>query len=254
MKHIIKPILIATIIIGIVKIPITNITQDITLFKDISEQSKVYNYVEDDLKHSISILKDLAKIIKKESDYESGYGVIRGTTSVGSTQNIASEEHSRDALDSQLEEVTLVSVVDGDTLTILAADGYEYKVRLIGVDTPESVNPDESKNNEYGVIASKNTKELLADIDTLYLEYDVSKIDRYGRLLAYVWFTQNVEDINNMLNARIVAEGYAEAKEYAPNTMYATTFSSLCNTAKSNNIGLWQYEGYRDLVRTTHEK
>ena len=147
-----------------------------------------------------------------------------------------------------LEEVTLVSIVDGDTLTVLASDGLEYKVRLIGIDTPESVHSDASRNNEFGVSASKHTKDILKDVTTLYLEYDVQVTDKYSRTLAYVWLSDDQSDINNMLNAKILSDGYAIDKVYEPNHKYAEIFAQLCQAANESHIGLWQTEGYHALV------
>ena len=64
---------------------------------------------------------------------------------------------SRSADKPVLDEATVVRVVDGDTF-VANIDGQDEKIRLIGVDTPESVNPDESKNTERGKEASENTK------------------------------------------------------------------------------------------------
>lgn len=147
-----------------------------------------------------------------------------------------------------LEEVTLVHVVDGDTLTVLAGDGMEYKVRLIGIDTPESVHSDAARNNEFGKTASDHTKDILKDVDTLYLEYDVEATDKYNRTLAYVWLVNDKSDISNMLNARILIDGYAIDKVYEPNHRYADTFATLCKTANETHTGLWQTEGYHALV------
>ena len=147
-----------------------------------------------------------------------------------------------------LEEVSLVYVVDGDTLVVTGSDGLEYKVRLIGVDTPESVHSDASRNNEFGESASTHTKELLHDVDTLYLEYDTQVTDKYNRTLAYVWLTNDTSDINNMLNARILSDGYAVDKVYEPNHRYAEHFAQICQDANDAHAGLWQTEGYHALV------
>lgn len=146
---------------------------------------------------------------------------------------------------SLLEEVSLVSVVDGDTIWVTDEQGLAYKVRLIGIDTPESVHPNSDKNTEYGKLASDYTKELLRDVTTLYLQYDVEKTDKYDRTLAYVWLSDDVntdsrKDIEDyMLNAIIVKNGYAINKEFAPNILYAKTFSDLRSEAESEEKGLW---------------
>ena len=79
---------------------------------------------------------------------------------------------SRSADKPVLDEATVVRVVDGDTF-VANIDGQDEKIRLIGVDTPESVNPDESKNTERGKEASENTKSILTKGKHVWLEADV---------------------------------------------------------------------------------
>lgn len=152
-----------------------------------------------------------------------------------------------------LEAVTLDRVVDGDTLWIYDSNYDRIKVRLIGIDTPESVHSDASRNNEYGKMASDYTKEILSGNQTLYLEYDVEATDQYGRTLAYVWLSDdvdrdNVADVSDkMLNAILVKNGYAYDKVYEPNHAYADTFEALRMEASECGIGLWQYEGFQQL-------
>lgn len=151
-------------------------------------------------------------------------------------------------LSNSKHEATLVNVVDGDTL-IVELDGSNVKVRLIGIDTPESVHEDDSKNTIYGNYASDHTKAILASTTTLYLEYDEDIEDDYGRLLAYVWLektdNESEEEIKTkMLNARILADGYAINKEYPPNIKYANVFETICSSAKSSKTGLWSDENF----------
>ena len=132
-----------------------------------------------------------------------------------------------------LERAWVERVVDGDTL-IVSVDGERERVRLIGVNTPESVHPDPSRNTAEGVEASEFTKSILESGDQVYLEKDVSDRDQYDRLLRYVWLEepegervdrQQVEE--KMLNGILVAEGYAEAREYPPDTKYAALFEAI---------------------------
>ena len=131
----------------------------------------------------------------------------------------------------------LIRVVDGDTL-VVSIDGTEYKIRLIGINTPESVASDEylertsQENCEEGVQASEYVKNLLSNTQYVYLEKDTSETDVYGRLLRYVWL-ENVSEITKetiekyMLNAILVKEGYAEVKAYEPDTKYISIFESF---------------------------
>lgn len=130
----------------------------------------------------------------------------------------------------KLESVILKRVVDGDTLIATNSNNEDLRIRLIGVDTPESVHPDKDRNTQEGDLASQYTKSLLKIGQKLYLEYDVQKTDRYNRVLAYVWLSDEISNdtiSETMLNAKLVADGYAVAKEFKPNVKYSTLFKNL---------------------------
>lgn len=228
------------------------------------KDSELYKEAKKDLEHTVSVAKDLIGYSKTgESSYSSGIDAIRGSDTSGDKE-VSLSDDAKDLMEvlsyiakgttdvssqeASLEKVTLVHVADGDTVSVIAADGYEYRVRFIGMDTPESVNPDESKNNELGVIASSHTKEILTNVDTLYLEYDKEKTDQYGRILAYVWLSEDTTDLMNMLNARLIAEGYAVDKVYEPNTKYASQFGLLKIAARESGNGLWSGEEFAGLM------
>ncbi len=147
--------------------------------------------------------------------------------------------------------VKLVSVVDGDTI-IVNLNNENVKVRLIGIDTPESVHADDDKNNIYGEYASLYTSSLLSDVETVYLEFDEETEDIYGRLLAYVWLSDGhsttSENIGKyMLNGILLKEGYAYDKTYEPNDRYSAAFSMLRKDAKKSENGLWTYPEFAAL-------
>lgn len=162
-------------------------------------------------------------------------------------------DNTVDNQESKLDAVKFIRTVDGDTIIVENSNGEHKRVRMIGIDTPESVAQEEERNNEYGVMASDYTKELLTNAGTLYLEYDVDADDQYDRILAYVWLedvddTFNVENIkNSMVNAIIVENGYGIAKKYEPTVAHDDILAELMAEAKENNIGLWQYQEFRDL-------
>lgn len=147
---------------------------------------------------------------------------------------------------SEKEKCELVGIIDGDTILVMYG-GEKAKVRLIGIDAPESVHSDESKNNEYGRLASDYTKEQLKDTEYVYLEFDISKYDSYGRLLAYVYFEEDISDFTESLNHTLASDGYAVNKAYAPNTRYAAELSDACQDAMNNKNGLWLYDGFKKL-------
>ena len=119
-------------------------------------------------------------------------------------------------------------VVDGDTF-IMNNGRNEVRVRLIGIDTPESVAPEEylektgKENTEEGKNASDFTKSLIED-QYVYLEFDAQQEDKYGRLLAYVY----LED-GRMLQDILITEGYAELMTIPPNVKYADRFAEEIN-------------------------
>lgn len=121
-------------------------------------------------------------------------------------------------------------VIDGDTI-VVEIDSKQEKVRLIGVDTPETVHP--NKPVEYfGKEASKFTKSMVEG-KKVRLEYDWQRRDKYGRLLAYVY----LED-GTFLNAEIIKQGYGFAYTRFP-FKYLEDFRQYEREARENNRGLW---------------
>ena len=114
---------------------------------------------------------------------------------------------------------TVIRVVDGDTI-VVNYNGVEEKVRMIGVDTPESVHPDSSKNTDAGFAASEFTKVYLTD-EEVELEFDVQQRDSYGRLLAYVYLD------GEMFNEKLLRTGYANIATYPPNVKYVDRFTEI---------------------------
>jgi micrococcal nuclease len=139
-------------------------------------------------------------------------------------------------------EAVVVRVVDGDTV-VVAVGGVEESVRLIGIDTPESVardRPDEC----FGAEAAQRLAELLPPGTVVRLTRDVEPRDVYDRLLAYV---QRSSD-GLFVNAAQVADGYAEAKDYPPNTTYRDDFEQAERAARQAGLGLWSTCGGPDVV------
>jgi micrococcal nuclease len=135
---------------------------------------------------------------------------------------------------------------------VVKLEDEEIKVRLIGIDTPESVHTDESKNTIYGTYASDYTKNVLSDTTTLYLEFDEDTEDIYGRTLAYVWLKDDVSPTTDnigqyMLNGILLHDGYDMDKVYEPNDRYAANFSLLRENAEKSQTGLWEFEEFQNL-------
>jgi micrococcal nuclease len=121
-------------------------------------------------------------------------------------------------------------VIDGDTIEVLI-NGTEYKVRYIGIDTPEM----DDERPAYRALAeeAKQANIQLVEGKNISLQKDVSETDRYGRLLRYVF------DGITFVNLVLVADGYAWAKSYPPDTMYDDLFESTEAEAQAEELGLW---------------
>ncbi len=126
--------------------------------------------------------------------------------------------------------VLVSRVIDGDTIEV-QRNGTTEDIRLIGIDTPETVHPTEPVGC-YGPAASDFTKRSLEG-KMVRLEFDVEHTDQYGRTLAYV-FTDG-----DLFNETLVAEGYAQVSTYPPNVKYVDRFLASQRAARSGNRGLW---------------
>jgi micrococcal nuclease len=129
-------------------------------------------------------------------------------------------------------------VVDGDTF-VASVNGRRERVRVIGVDTPESVDPNRP-DEPFGEEASNFAKHYLND-RTVRMAGDVEPRDRYGRMLAYVWLADGT-----FWNALLAAEGYAQQLTIPPNVTYADLFRRLVGEARREDRGLWAPENVKD--------
>jgi len=118
-------------------------------------------------------------------------------------------------------------VIDGDTIEI---EGGQ-KVRYIGIDTPETVDP-RSLPQCFGKEAASKNRELVEG-KNISIEKDVSETDKYGRLLRYVY----LDDI--FINDYLVRQGYAYASSYPPDVKYQNQLKQAQLEAQEQNRGLW---------------
>ena len=137
-------------------------------------------------------------------------------------------------------EAVVVRVVDGDTV-VVEVGGAEESVRLIGIDTPESVARDRP-NECFGVEASQRLADLLPAGTVVRLSRDIEPRDVYDRLLAYV----QREPDGLFVNAAQVRDGFAVAKDYPPNTTYRADFERAERAARTAGLGLWPACGGAD--------
>ena len=134
----------------------------------------------------------------------------------------------------KIANVEIVKVVDGDTVDIALA-GHTERVRLIGVDTPETKHP--TKPIEcFGPEASAYLTQLLPKGTAVRIERDVEARDRYGRMLLYLYLGSN----DLFINLDLVARGYGTPMSIEPNTFHRNDFVRAAAQAEAANVGLWK--------------
>lgn len=147
---------------------------------------------------------------------------ISSTASVSQTTN---NHHQTTVANGEIAQVA--KVIDGDTIQL--SDGR--KLRYIGIDTPETVDPRRSVEC-YGQQASEKNRELVLGKEII-MEKDISDTDKFGRLLRYVY----VGEV--MINQLLISEGFARAKSYPPDIKYQQQFQQAERLARENQRGLW---------------
>lgn len=126
------------------------------------------------------------------------------------------------------QQVTVARVVDGDTLAL----SDNSRVRLIGVDTPETVKPNHPVE-PFGLEAGAFTREFVGRGEVV-LEFDATKQDKYGRLLGYVWVGEK------MLNEELLRAGLARAETgYSFSLARKQRFLAAEDEAKAARRGIW---------------
>ncbi len=134
----------------------------------------------------------------------------------------------------QQGDATVTRVVDGDTIQVNFR-GAEETVRLIGIDTPETVDPKRPVGC-YGKEASDFTKSQLPKSTSVRLVLDAEPRDKYGRLLAYVYRAQD----NVFINDQLARLGYANVLTIPPNVAHADEFVAAVREAREQQRGLWK--------------
>lgn len=133
------------------------------------------------------------------------------------------------------EIAKVIRVIDGDTIEIENGE----RVRYIGIDTPETVDPRKPVQC-FGVEASKKNKELVEG-KTVRLEKDISETDKYGRLLRYVYVDPSTSSGQAMfVNLELVKQGFAFSYTYPPDVKHQTEILAAEKEAREVNRGLWK--------------
>ena len=152
--------------------------------------------------------------------------------------DIKPEDTEKDETDeSNMVKATVTRVIDGDSLDVELENGKEETLRLLLVDTPETVHPSKPVM-PVGKKASNFAKEYLTG-KKVKLEFDGNKRDKYDRLLVYLWV--NGENFNQLL----LEKGLARlAYVYDPPYTHHKEFTKAQNRAKDKEIGIWSFDGY----------
>lgn len=160
---------------------------------------------------------------------------LRNSTSSSSADRQVLSTVSDNFSCSDLKKGEIVRVKDGDTY-VMMIDCEETTVRLIGVDTPESIAPDDyaKSNTSEGEKVSEIVKGKIRKGDTLFIEYDISREDKYGRTLAYLYFEDGL-----MVQEWLLQNGYAQVMTVQPNSKYSERFAEIQHKAAVDKIGLW---------------
>jgi endonuclease YncB( thermonuclease family) len=141
------------------------------------------------------------------------------------------------------EYAEYIESIDGDTFDarVQQKNGQfrEERIRMIGIDTPETNYSYGNHPECFGKEASGRSEALLLDASEIWLSKDVSDRDKNGRLLRYVWVVSKLDGDVHFLNEQLVEEGYALAKTYKPDTGYQDVLDDAEKRAISGARGMW---------------
>ncbi len=156
----------------------------------------------------------------------------RQTPADGSVESVAATATGPGPVEAN---ATVTHISDGDTVTVTFAGGAESKVRLIGIDTPETKRPN-TPIQCFGPEATRFTTSLLPIGTAIRIERDVEPTDRYGRLLAYIYRASD----GLFINQTLAEYGYANLLTYPPNVAHVDEFRDAVDRARQRDRGLWR--------------
>jgi micrococcal nuclease len=131
-----------------------------------------------------------------------------------------------------LPEARIIDVNDGDTV-VIRMNGKTYRTRLIGIDAPEM------GQEPWGRKAKKHLRELVQGSGgMIQVETDITKYDKYDRLLAYLWL-----DEKTMINELMLRDGYAVLFTIQPNSKHADRLKKAQYAARENRSRIWGPKG-----------
>lgn len=172
------------------------------------------------------IYRVIKAVIESETGISTDSILNPGDSPTSSDQNTLPSNPS-DGSSSSAEFAVITRIIDGDTVELDSGK----TVRYIGINTPETQHP--QKGKECFGAEAKETNRNLVEGKTVRLEKDVSEVDRYGRLLRYVW----IED--TLINESLVKDGSAYSSAYPPDIKHQEKFTVAEQFARENKKGFW---------------
>lgn len=155
----------------------------------------------------------------------------------------AQDDDEVDEIPGDAVQVHFVDVIDGDTFDVdydLGSGEDLDRIRMIGIDTPETNYSFGNEPECFGHEATSRTESLLLSAEEIWVERDVDPVDPNDRLLRYVWYISGTEDAEViLLNEQLVEEGYALAIDYEPNLEYQDRLDDAEIRAIEEGRGMW---------------
>lgn len=190
----------------------------------------------------------IPKSIPLPKKYRAGVSLILSVTTLlfaywSSQRNQSTQHRDRGELivatsSSRISNALVTEVVDGDTIRLQTGE----VVRYIGIDTPETKHPDKPVEC-FGKEATQKNIELVLGRNVRLVK-DVSDVDRYGRLLRYVY----VGDL--FINKELVEQGFAYSAAFPPDISHQDVFDAAQKDAQADNLGLWNSTNCATAVDT----
>lgn len=159
------------------------------------------------------------------------------------TSTAAQRNSQEDEIPADAVQVELVEVIDGDTFDVDydLTRGTDYdRIRMIGIDTPETSYSYGNEPECYGDKATNRLESILLSADEIWVERDVDPVDPNDRLLRYVWYVTGTDDHSVVfLNEQMVEEGFAVARDYPPNVKHQERLDEAEERAIEEGRGMW---------------
>ncbi|PIC62823.1 hypothetical protein CSV79_15135 [Sporosarcina sp. P13] len=183
----------------------------------------------------VAVAPDIEKPLKEEKTVEETKPVEKQSAKL--EKPVPAENPTNSNGTTNLLAVTLVKIIDGDTIKIMY-NGKEQNVRYLLIDTPETNHPRLGKQ-PFGDEAKQRNIELIHS-GKLEIEFDIGqRYDKYDRLLAYIYVD------GKSVQETLLEEGLARvAYVYPPNTRYLDPYEKAQEKAKEQKLGIWSIENY----------